>query len=195
MTQEPNPSPTPRRGVPLWVQILVWIGLLGLLAVLAVSLFKIQNPIITVGSTVPDFMATLYTGYGFGGANEVRLSDLRGQVVVINFWASWCQPCAQEAADLETAWQYYEPAGKVVFLGLDYQDTPAPAQAYLSKFAITYPNGPDKGSHISQLFNRNLGVPETYIVDQQGVLRSIKIGPFMSVAEIRGAIDSILAGE
>ena len=195
MSQEPNPSPASRRGVPLWVQILIWIGLLSLLALLAVSLFKNQNPIITVGSTVPDFTATLYNGYEFNGANEVHLSDLRGRVVVINFWASWCLPCGQEAADLETAWQYYEPAGKVVFLGVDYQDTPAPSQAYLQKYNITYPNGLDKESRISLLFNRNLGVPETYIIDQQGVLRSIKIGPFMSVAEIRAAIDAFLTGE
>jgi len=59
---------------------------------------------------------------------------------------------------------------------------------------LSYPNGPDMGTRISQLFNRNLGVPETYIIDQQGLLRFIQIGPFQSVAEIQAIIDPILTG-
>ena len=159
------------------------------------TLVKIQNPVAAVGSTVPDFTLTLYDGYNFNGTSEVRLADLRGQVIVINFWASWCQPCEQEAPDMETAWRHYQATGQVVFPGVGYQDTPGPAQKYLLKFDITYPNGPDKGSLISQLFNRNLGVPETYILDRQGVLRYIKIGPFLSADEVQSAVDTILSGE
>ncbi|MBU2610095.1 MAG: TlpA family protein disulfide reductase, partial [Chloroflexi bacterium] len=123
------------------------------------------------------------------------LSELRGKVVVVNIWASWCKPCEQEAPDLEAAWRIYQPAGEVIFLGVNYVDTGPEARSYLAKFDITYPNGPDLGTRISQALNRRMGVPETYIIDQQGILRFIKIGPFASVAEIQAAISPLLAGK
>ncbi|MBE3119475.1 MAG: TlpA family protein disulfide reductase [Candidatus Atribacteria bacterium] len=194
MSQEPNTAPAPKRGVPLWAQILVWIGLLGLLGLLAAGLLKAKNPILGVGLSVPDFTLTLFSGYEYNGASEVKLSDLSGKVVVINFWASWCQPCRTEAADLETAWRSYEETGQVIFLGVDYVDTEPEAREYMTEFNLSYPNGPDMGARISQIFNRNLGVPETYIIDQQGILRFIQIGPFQSVAEIQAIIDPLLVG-
>ena len=120
---------------------------------------------------------------------------MRGNVVVINFWASWCKPCESEAADLEAAWRYYQPGGEVIFLGVDYVDTEPEARSYLAKFEITFPNGPDMGTKISQLFNRSLGVPETYIIDQEGTLRYVKIGPFSSVDELRAIIESVREAE
>jgi cytochrome c biogenesis protein CcmG/thiol:disulfide interchange protein DsbE len=194
MQQEPNTAPASKRGVPLWAQILIWVGLLGLLGLLAAGLLKAKNPILGVGSSVPDFTLTLFSSYDYNNSSEVKLSDLGGKVVVINFWASWCQPCASEAADLETAWRSYEETGQVVFLGVDYVDTGPEARVYMTEFNLSYPNGPDMGTRISQIFNRNLGVPETYIIDQQGVLRFIQIGPFQTVAEIRAIIDPLLAG-
>ena len=193
MLIEPNAPPAPKRGVPLWVQILVWIGLLGLLGLLAAGLLKAKNPIIGEDSQVPDFTLTLFSGYENNGASEVKLSDLAGKVVVINFWASWCQPCASEAADLEAAWRSYKSTEQVVFLGVDYVDTEPEARAYMTEFDLSYPNGPDLGTRISQIFNRNLGVPETYFIDKQGTLRYIQIGPFQSMAEIQAIIDPLLA--
>jgi cytochrome c biogenesis protein CcmG/thiol:disulfide interchange protein DsbE len=194
MMEEPNTAPAPKRGVPLWAQILVWIGLLGLLGLLAAGLLKAKNPILSVGSTVPDFTLPLFSGYEYNSALEVKLADLKGKVVLVNFWASWCQPCRTEAADLETAWVSYAEKGQVVFLGVDYVDTEPEARSYMSDFNISYPNGPDMGARISQIFNRNLGVPETYVVDQQGILRFIQIGPFQSVVEIKSVIDPLLSG-
>ncbi len=194
MSQESNTAPAPKRGVPLWAQIIVWVGLLGLLGLLAGGLVKAKNPILTVGSSVPDFTLPLFTGYEYNNGLEVKLSDLSGKVVVVNFWASWCQPCASEAADVEAAWNSYQESGKVVFLGVDYVDTEPEAREYMSRFKLSYPNGPDMGTRISQIFNRNLGVPETYVIDQQGILRYTQIGPFQSVAEIQAIIDPILAG-
>jgi len=111
--------------------------------------------------------------------------------VVVNFWASWCKPCEQEAADLESAWQYYKPRGDVVFLGVDYVDTEPEAKAYLQKFNITYPNGPDLRTVASQAY-RIGGVPETYIIDRNGKLAYAQIGPFSSLNSIRSVIDPVV---
>ncbi len=133
----------------------------------------------------PAFILTTF------GNEEIDYADLAGKVIVINFWASWCKPCEQEAADLQTAWEEYAPAGDVVFLGVDYVDTETEARAYLEKFGITYPNGPDLGTRISQSF-RIQGVPETYFIDRTGQLTFVKKGPFLSLSEIRAIIDPLL---
>lgn len=172
---------------PRWGRILVWAGLLALLTLLALGLRRAQQGPVVVGQKVPNFSLTTFEG------EQYNLADLKGKVVVLNFWASWCIPCEQEAAELETAWQGYSPRGDVIFLGADYVDTEPEAKGYLAKFNITYPNGPDLRTKISQAF-RIRGVPETYIIDKSGVLRSVKIGPFESLAEIQRAIDPLLTG-
>jgi cytochrome c biogenesis protein CcmG/thiol:disulfide interchange protein DsbE len=138
-----------------------------------------------VGEGAPDFTLTSFEG------QQYTLSDFQGKVVVINFWASWCKPCEQEAADLEAAWKSYQPRGDVLFLGVDYTDTPTEALAYLERFKITYPNGPDQRTSISHAY-RIRGVPETYVVGPDGKLTFVKIGPFTSLAEIQAAVDPVL---
>lgn len=189
------PTAKARRSIPLWIQILIWLGLIALLVVLLLGILRSEHPILRVGSRVQNFTLGFYDGYGYQGTGQVHLTDLRGKVVLVNFWASWCQPCETEAPDLETVWRAYQPGGKVVFLGVDYVDTEPEARTYLQKYAVSYPTGPDLGTLISQIFNRNLGVPETYVIDQQGVLRSIQIGPFQSTADIQALIDPLLAGK
>jgi cytochrome c biogenesis protein CcmG/thiol:disulfide interchange protein DsbE len=110
---------------------------------------------------------------------------------VINFWASWCQPCASEAADLQRAWEKYRAGNKVIFLGVDYVDTKPEATSYLTQYNITYPNGPDLGTRISQTFHIQ-GVPETYIIDRNGKLAFKEIGPFASEDAITSIVDSLL---
>ena len=184
-----------RRGAPLWVQILIWIVLAAIVVVLVLGLFRAQHPILRVGSRVPDFTLQLFDGYPYGNAAQVKLSDLRGKVVFVNFWASWCVTCADEAPYVEAAWRLYQSGGKVVFLGVDYTDVDSKALAYLKQFDITYPNGPDLGTRITPIFNRNIAMPETYIIDQKGILRQEQIGPFQSVAEIQATLDPLINGE
>ena len=181
-----------RRGVPLWVQIIIWIGLLGLLVMVGVTLNKRQQGTVQPGDVIPDFTLPLFSGYEYAGRAEIKLSELRGKVVVLNFWASWCKPCEQEAAELQQAWEYYQSTEQVVFLGVDYVDTEPEARVYLQKYGISYPNGPDMGTRISQLF-RTTGVPETYFIDKTGVLRYVQVGPFSSLAQIQAQIEQLLS--
>jgi cytochrome c biogenesis protein CcmG/thiol:disulfide interchange protein DsbE len=181
-----------RRGMPLWAQIVIWVGLIGLLLMVGVTLNKRQQGTVQPGDVIPDFTLPLFSGYEYAGQSEVKLSDFRGKVVVINFWASWCKPCEQEAAELQEAWEFYEPTGQVIFLGADYVDTEPEARVYLQKYGITFPNGPDMGTRISQLF-RIQGVPETYFVDKTGVLRYVQVGPFSSLGQIQAQVDLLLA--
>ena len=183
------PAPEKKAGGPStgisWGRILAWTFLLGLLAIVAVGLMRRQQGAVVLGSQVPDFSVTSFEGQTY------RLSELRGKVVVLNFWASWCKPCEQEAADLEAAWRYYEPRGDVIFLGLAWTDTEPASLDYIRRFDITYPNGPDLATRISQLF-RTTGVPETYIIDKNGLLANRKISPYTSLAEIKSMIDPLL---
>ena len=184
-------TPT-RRGVPLWAQIIIWVGLLGLLGMVGFTLNKRQQGTVQPGDVIPDFTLPLFSDYEYAGQSEIKLSDLRGKVVVLNFWASWCKPCEQEAAELQEAWELYEPTGQVVFLGVDYVDTEPEARVYLQKYGINFPNGPDMGTRISQLF-RIAGVPETYFIDRAGVLRYVQVGPFTSLGQIQQQIDLLLS--
>lgn len=184
MTQEnlpeTNPSSRPRR----WGVIFAWALVLGLLGTLGLGLARAQQGSIGVGSRVPDFTLTTFEG------EQIRIADLRGQVVLLNFWASWCTTCELEARELEEVFQMYKDRG-VVFLGIDYIDTEPEALAYLEQYGITYPNGPDLGTRISQAF-RIRGVPETYIVDPEGRVADVMIGPYPSVEEIIYDIQSVL---
>ncbi len=183
------------RQLPTWIILLVVALVVAFLLLIGLSLKNTMQGSVTPGDLVPAFSLTSFDGKVYNS------TDFKGKVVVINFWASWCKPCEQEAADLEGAWQYYQPTGKVVFLGVDWVDTEPEAKAYLDKFNITYINGPDLRTAISQIF-RIKGVPETYILDQNGRLAKIvdesgnqlnpMIGPYTSVAQIQNTVDRLL---
>ena len=190
---EPN-QPAAPRGVPLWAQILIFASLAALLVIVGKGVLIAQEGTVQPNETIPDFTMPLFADYGYRDRNEIKLSDLRGRVVVINFWASWCKPCEQEAAALQSVWEQYEDTDQVVFIGADYVDTPNEASIYLKKFGITYPNGPADAHprfKLSQIF-RIKGVPETYIVDPEGVLRYVKVGPFLSEDELAVLIEQLL---
>lgn len=182
MTDTPPENAVAPRAKPRWGVLLVWVSVLGLLALVGIGLIRTQQGPVGVGSKPAPFTLRTFEG------QEINTADLIGQVVVINFWASWCEPCKQEAAELEQAYQQYKDQG-VAFLGVNYVDTEPEARAYLAEFGITYPNGPDLGTRISQAF-RIRGVPETYILGPDGILAEVKIGPYTSLGEITRSIEA-----
>ncbi len=163
--------------------IIAFAVILALLALLGWGLKKVQAGPIASGMA-PDFTLT-----GFDG-RTMTLSELRGQVVIINFWASWCPPCREEAAYLEQTWRKYDGNG-VIFIGVDWVDTEKEALAYIDEFDITYLNGPDIGTSVAQTYNIQ-GVPETFYVAKNGELRGVQIGPLTS-PELDQKIDELLA--
>ena len=125
--------------------------------------------------TAPDFTLSLYEGYDGGYGKQLTLSQLRGKVVIVNIWASWCIPCRDEAPLLEQTWRQYKDKG-LVMVGVGYNDTEPEARKYMKEFNITYPNGPDLRNVISSEYH-NTGVPETFFVDRDGTIVHTEIGP------------------
>ncbi len=96
---------------PQWGRILAWFGLGILLILLFLGLLKAQKGQMKVGEKAPRFSLTTFDG------ELIQPEDMQGKVVLLNLWASWCKPCEQEAADLETAWRYYKSRWGCTFSG------------------------------------------------------------------------------
>lgn len=190
MMEQTNTSPAQTgRKLPGWV-IVLGIGVLFVGALLGLMLVKPPQRSLC-DDAAPDFALNLFPDYrGNASGESISLADLRGKGVVLNFWASWCKPCEEEAAEMEAAWRKYRDQG-IVFIGVDYLDQDPAAKRYLAKFGITYANGPDLASKISKRYIIR-GVPETFFIDSQGkIIGCRKIGP-LTASELDARIAEIM---
>ncbi|HLI28824.1 MAG TPA: TlpA disulfide reductase family protein [Chloroflexota bacterium] len=182
----------------------VWILLGGLLALLAWGLFRATASDASVtgalrvnweGKVVPlrarpapELRVVLLGADQVGG--ELDLAALRGQPVVVNFWASWCQPCRDEAAVLERFAAEYGPRG-VAFVGVNVWDSADRARAFVDEFGLSYPNGTDARGSAAIDYGLT-GLPETYFLDRQGQIVGKFVGPLTERA-LRTAVESLLS--
>jgi cytochrome c biogenesis protein CcmG/thiol:disulfide interchange protein DsbE len=141
-------------------------GQLGAVALVAALLAVLGWRLAHSGTKVAKGPAPRFTLPRLDGRGDVQLASLRGKAVVLNFWASWCIPCKQEAPQLERAWQRWRAQG-VVVLGVDAQDFSGDAKRFRDRYGLTYPllrDGPGKTLGDYGV----IGFPETFFVDRTG---------------------------
>jgi cytochrome c biogenesis protein CcmG, thiol:disulfide interchange protein DsbE len=131
-------------------------------ALLAVLGWRLAND----GHTVAKGPAPGFTLPRLDGRGDLRLASLRGKAVVLNFWASWCVPCKEEAKQLQGGWQRWRSHG-VVFLGLDAQDFYGDARKFARRYELTYPLVHDGSGKVVGDYGVS-GFPETFFVDRRG---------------------------
>jgi cytochrome c biogenesis protein CcmG/thiol:disulfide interchange protein DsbE len=121
-----------------------------------------------VGQPAPDFALADLEG------NPLRLSDLRGRPVIVNFWASWCGPCVEEFPLLQTAAARHRAHGLAV-VGIVYRDNSEAARDFMARLGATWPAAMDPGEQVADSFGI-YGPPETFFIDRTGVVRGRQIG-------------------
>lgn len=143
-----------------------------------------------IASPLPGREAPTFVLPVLDAADSMNLAELRGNVVVINFWASWCIPCRQEHPVLLEGAEKYKDL-PVRFVGIAYNDKPADSRRWLDELGRSYPSLVDDGARTAIDYGVS-GVPETFILDKQGVVAFKKFGP-ITTAELNQKVDSLLA--
>lgn len=157
-----------RRATGFIASVVVVLGLLGLLA------FGLTSRPLVVGAATEGRPAKDFRLQSFDG-QSIALSDYRGRVVVLNFWASWCAPCRVEAPALEQTWRQHRDQG-VVVLGINIWDKESEARAFVREFGLTYPNVLDDGGRVAIEYGV-AGIPETIVIGGDGRVVAKHSGP------------------
>ena len=167
-----------------WLIPLAALPIVGLLAYgFRMDPRSVPSPL--VGRPAPAFALTSFDG------TPVTLEGQRGQVVVLNFWASWCYPaCYEEAPLLEETWRRLRGRGLAV-LGVAIQDKEPASREFIERFGLTFPNAPDRTGRTSIEYGV-YGVPETFVIDRRGMIRRKHVGA-LTAAVVQEWIEPLLA--
>jgi cytochrome c biogenesis protein CcmG, thiol:disulfide interchange protein DsbE len=159
-----------RRIVIFCVVSLLNVGLLALILtqLLTPATHSVTDPL--VGHPAPNF--TLVLLHADSGKKTLSLSNLKWKPIVLNFWASWCQPCKEELPLLENAWKQMQAQKKnIVFLGIDFQESDSDASSFLLQHGITYLAGLDTDGSIANKYGVS-SLPQTIFIDRNGTVTS-----------------------
>jgi cytochrome c biogenesis protein CcmG/thiol:disulfide interchange protein DsbE len=162
------------------IRAAIVVALVVLMVVLAMGFRRDPRDIKTgtIGDPAPAFDLERLDEPG-----RVRLTDLRGKVVIVNFFASWCVPCKEEAPHLIRVWERYRTSD-VAFVGIVYQDEAAAARDFHDRMGQTWPIALDDEGRTAFGFGV-FGVPETFFVRPDGVIEGRHIGPIDETTLIR----------
>jgi cytochrome c biogenesis protein CcmG/thiol:disulfide interchange protein DsbE len=180
-----------------WDSKITWRGLIALLLVLGVTWIGFSRvsgqeatarserpPSPQVGFAAPDF--TLETQDG----RTIRLADLRGQAVLINFWATWCPPCQAEMPAIQQVYERYRDQGFIV-LAVDQQEGDTQVGAFADEKELTFPILLDRDGSVSARYQVK-ALPSTFFVDRAGVVQNVTLGGPMTAAFIESQVTSLL---
>jgi cytochrome c biogenesis protein CcmG/thiol:disulfide interchange protein DsbE len=181
-----------------WDSKITWRGLMALLLVLGVTWIGFSRvsrpeamarserpPSPQVGFAAPDF--TLETQDG----GTISLADLRGQVVLINFWATWCPPCRAEMPAIQQVYDQYRERGFTV-LAVNQQEGATQVGPFADQMGLTFPILMDRDGSVSARYQVN-GLPSTFFVDRAGVVQNVTLGGPMTAAFIESQVTGLLA--
>jgi len=148
-----------------WVLIPA-VAFLGLLVFAVLDVEEPPGP----GDSAPGWEADL-----LGASGRLSLDDLKGRPVLLNFWASWCEPCEDEAAILRQAWTTYKD--DVAFVGIDIKDGRSAALAFVERYGLDYVHVRDEDLEIYDDYGLT-GQPESFFIDSDGIIVEHVNGPF-----------------
>ena len=134
------------------------------------------------GSRAPDFELTALDG------KVVRLSELRGRAVLINFWATWCGPCRIEMPDIQEQYETHTP--DLVVLAINMDESPELVAPFVNELGLTFPILLDPGGKVNRELYTVRGYPSSYFVDKDGVIRVVQLG-IMTSGQLKGYLEEV----
>jgi cytochrome c biogenesis protein CcmG/thiol:disulfide interchange protein DsbE len=193
-SSEPAERPRRRRG---WLVILAGVLTVGLVAGLLVAVLgdgsdsggatrpgSVRGTGGDVGSPAPDFRLPALDGHG-----DERLADYRGRPVIVNFWASWCNPCRQEFPLLKQALRDHRRQ-RLAVIGVTFQDIPSDSRAFVKRQQATWPQGVDDGGAVASAFGVR-AIPQSFFVRADGTIAARVFG-FTSGSALAGPLAELL---
>jgi cytochrome c biogenesis protein CcmG/thiol:disulfide interchange protein DsbE len=190
--------------MPLWLSVFTrrsyFILLFSVVLALGTTwmLVSAAAPASTTSGMIPspreDFLAPDFALATLDG-EEIRLSDLRGKVIVLNLWASWCPPCRAEMPALNDAHEQYVDRGLVVLaVNMTFQDSEMAARAFADEFSLGFPVLLDRTGNVGRLYQMR-ALPSTFFIDRQGVIRKVIIGGPLPEATLLSEIEALIRRE
>ena len=170
----------------IWKPLIFVLVIGGLAVALYIQVNSLDRPSVgtEIGEIAPDFTGTTLEG------KTITLSDFRGQIVLVNDFATWCGPCQAETPYLVEV--YNAEGGEVVFIGLNLQESESKVVEFKEQHDIPYPLVLDPDGKITELY-RPVGLPTSWFIDSDGVVQYVHAGP-MTTAMLQEALSAIREG-